>query len=229
MPNPTISPKAFAIILLASIGKDVSGFIVQIPEQLLMEASQRAVNFGIQYGAIAIGECVAGSKFVDVASPAKLFVQGFESLATASSPEEAATKGTIAAAVLVLSAKSSQDPNASLAFGGFLIILAQNVLMPGSQIIFSNGLFPIYVIYNILIRVVTEIKVEKKRRELKLPFKFNIFKKEKRENFVFKYPRFKKRKFKFLSRDISLPVVYQKELIIKAPVMVRSVNSSNKK
>lgn len=51
--------------------------------------------------------------------------------------------------------------------------------------------------------------------------KFNIFRKEKKRDFVFKYLRFKKRKLKILSREISLPVVYQKELIIKHPVMVK--------
>ena len=189
MPNNLIiTPKALVIILLASAGKEVGGFMVQLPEQLLMEIQSRAVNFGIQYGAIAIGQAVVGSKFVDPAAPARLFVQGVESL-----------------------------NNASLTFGGFLIVLAQNVLLPGSHVIFSKGLVKIYVIKNILIRVVTEIGVEIKRRNLGLPrakFKFNIFRKEEKKNFVFKYLRFKKRKIKILSRDISLPVPYQKELII---------------
>ena len=90
-------------------------------------------------------------------------------------------------------------------------------MLPGSQVIFSKGLIKLYVIKNILIRVVTEIGVEIKRRKLGLPrakFKFNIFRKEEKKDFVFKYLRFKKRKIKILSRDISLPVPYQKELII---------------
>ena len=73
------------------------------------------------------------------------------------------------------------------------------------------------MIKNILILVVTEIGVEIKRRKLGLPpakFKFNIFRKEEKKDFIFKYLRFKKRKIKILSRDISLPVPYQKELII---------------
>ena len=75
MPNNLIlTPKALAIILLASAGKDVGGFIIQLPEQLLIEAQRRAINFGIQYGAIAIGEFTVGSKFVDPVAPAKLFV-----------------------------------------------------------------------------------------------------------------------------------------------------------
>ena len=125
MPNNLIiTPKALAIILLASAGKEVGSFMIQLPEQLLIEAQSRAMNFGIQYGAIAIGQAVAGSKFVDPTAPAKLFGQGLESLITASSPEEAASRGTIAAGVLILSSLSSEDPNASLTFGGFLLVLA---------------------------------------------------------------------------------------------------------
>ncbi len=81
MPNNLIIiPKALAIILLASAGKEVGGFMLQLPEQLLMEIQSRAVNFGIQYGAIAIGQAVVGSKFVDPTAPARLFLQGVESL-----------------------------------------------------------------------------------------------------------------------------------------------------
>lgn len=228
MPNTIITPKAFAIILLASAGKEAASFMIQLPEQLLIEAQSRAVNFAIQYGAMAIGQCVVGSKFVDPTGPGQLFVQGVESLTTASSPEEAASKGTIAAAALILSSLSSKDPNASLTFGGFLIVFVQNVLLPGSQVvIFSKGLLTIYIINKILIRVITEIRIERKRIKLKLPrarFKFNIFRKEENKDFVFKYPRFKKRKLKILSREISLPVVYQKELIIKHPVIVEKIS-----
>ena len=130
---------------------------------------------------MAIGQAAVGSKVVDPTAPAKLFLQGVESLTSASSAEEAATRGTVAAAVLILSSLSSEDPNTSLSFGGFLLILAQNVLFPGSQIIFSKGLLKFYVIKNILIRVITEIQIERKRRKLKLPrarFKFKIFRKQ---------------------------------------------------
>ena len=124
MPNDIIiTPKAFAIIALATVGNEVAGFLMQIPEQLLIEAKSRAVNFAFQYGAIAIGQVASGSKFVDPTAPAKLFVKGFESLTAAATPEEAASRGTIAAAILVLSSLSSKDPNASLTFGGFLIVL----------------------------------------------------------------------------------------------------------
>ena len=225
MPN-LITPKALAIIFLAFTGKEVAGFITQLPEQLLIEAQSRAVNFGIQYGAIAIGQCVVGSKYVNPIAPVELFVQGIEALNSASSPEEAATRGSIAAAVLILSSLASEDPNASLTFGGFLIVLAQNVLLPGSQLIFSKAFLKIYVIKNLLIRVITEIRIERKRRKMGLPrprLKSNIFKNQEKKHFVFKYIRFKKRKIKILSRYISLPVPYQRELIIKQPEMVKLI------
>ena len=121
MPNNIIiTPKALAVILLASFGQEVGSFVVQIPEQLLIEAQSRMMNFGIQYGTIAIGQAVIGSKFADPAAPAKLFVQGFESLASASTPEEAASRGTLAATVLILSSVSSGNPNVSLTFGAVL-------------------------------------------------------------------------------------------------------------
>lgn len=77
MPNNLIiTPKALAIILIASAGKEVGSFMIQLPEQLLIEAQSRAVNFGIQCGAMAIAQAVVESKFVDPTAPAKLFVQG---------------------------------------------------------------------------------------------------------------------------------------------------------
>ena len=86
MLNIIITPKAFAIILLASAGREVSSFIIQPSKQLLIEAQSRAVNFAIQYGAMAIGQSVVGCKSVDPTGPGKLFVQGLESLTIASSP-----------------------------------------------------------------------------------------------------------------------------------------------
>ena len=48
MPNNIIiTPKALAIMLLASAGKEVGGFMGQLPEQLLMKIQSRAINFGI--------------------------------------------------------------------------------------------------------------------------------------------------------------------------------------
>jgi len=94
-----IIPRAFLFILLVAANKKVGGFLVHIPQQLLLEAQSRAIDFGIQYGAMAIGQGIAGSKFIDPAAPTKLFGQGIESLSTTSSPQEAASRGTIAAAV----------------------------------------------------------------------------------------------------------------------------------
>jgi hypothetical protein len=209
---PTINPKTFAIILLATFGQEVGSFMVQLPKQLLIKAQSRAVNFGIQYGAMAIGQSVVGSKFIDPTSPAKLFAQGVESLTSTSTLEEATSRGTVALGVLIMSSLSSEDPNTSLTFAGFLLVLVQNVLQPGSQVIFfSQGLLKISILKTILIRVITEIQIERERRRLKLPrpkFKFNIFKKQEKRDLVFKYLRFKKRKLKILSREISLPVLY---------------------
>ena len=120
--------------------------------------------------------------------------------------EEAASRGTIAAVVLIISSLSSENPNASLMFGGFFLVLAQNILLPGSQIIFSNGLLKIFFIQNTLIRVITEIRIERRRRKLGLP-----------------RAKFKKRKIRILSRDISLPVLYQKEVNIKQLVMIKLI------
>ena len=55
MPNHIIDPKTLAIILLASTGlRDVSSFVIQIPEQLLAELKTRGVNMLFQYGAVAV-------------------------------------------------------------------------------------------------------------------------------------------------------------------------------
>ena len=96
MPNLIITPKALAIIVLASAGQEVASFLTPLPEQLLVEAQSRAMNFAIQYGALAIGQSVAGSKFVDPVGPTRLFVEGLKELANASTPEEAASRGTVA-------------------------------------------------------------------------------------------------------------------------------------
>ena len=82
---------------------------------------------------------MVGSTFVDTFALKQLFLEGLESLATASSPAEAASKGTVTAAELILLGAASADPNASLTFSGFLLLLAQNVLLPVSQVIFSKG------------------------------------------------------------------------------------------
>lgn len=75
MPNSLIiTSKAFNIILMAPAGKEVGSFMIQLPEQLFIEAQSRAINFGIHYGARVIGQAVVRSKFIDPTAPAKLFV-----------------------------------------------------------------------------------------------------------------------------------------------------------
>lgn len=191
MPNNLIvNPKALAIILLANAGQEVCGFIVQLPEQLLIEASSRVSNFAIQYGMIAIGQTVVGSKFIDPVAPVQLFAQGIKSLSEARTPEEAISRGTIGAAILICSGVASKDQDASLTFAGFLVVVCQNVLFPGAQTVLSVNLLRISVIKNILVRIVTEIEVEQKRKKLGLPraklkLRFNLFRKEKRKKIYF--------------------------------------------
>ena len=179
-----IPPKTLAVIFLAALGQDVAGFVIQMNEQLLIEVQSRALNFAIQYETIAVALSVVGAKFVDPTGPAKLFAEGWESLSTASNPEEAISGGTIAVTALFMAGASSKDANASASFAGFLMVFAQNLLLPGCQaIFFSKGLVRMYVFNKILFRIITEIRVERKRRELGLPraklkFHLNIFKKE---------------------------------------------------
>lgn len=144
---------------------------------------------------MAAGQAVAGSHMTDLHTPAKLFQEGFQSMAIGSTSEETAAKGSVAAAVLLLSRISSSNPNTSLAYGGFLLILLQNVLLPESQVIFSKAILNIFIFKNIFIRIIIQIRIEKKRRDLglsRLKLTFNIFKKQKRKDFVFKYLRIKK-------------------------------------
>ena len=77
MPNNIIiTPKALTIIILASFDNEVGSFMIQLPEQLLLEAQNRTVNFVIQYGSIAIGQAAVGSKAIDFTASAKLFFTG---------------------------------------------------------------------------------------------------------------------------------------------------------
>ena len=200
-----------------------------------MEAQKRASNLVIQYSAFAIGQAAVGSHFVDPFAPKEFFLKSVEELTTTSSPEEAFAKGTVAAATIILSAAASADPNASLTFGGFLIVLVQNVLFPGALAIFVPNLGIVYLLKKFIIRLVAEIRVERKRKKLNLP-KTSIlkilkdilknFRNKEQKAFIFKYYRFKKRKFKVKSRQISLPVIYKKELIIEPrPTHVQPTNT----
>lgn len=45
MPNNIIiTPKTFAVIVLASLGREVGCFVVQLPEQLLLQAQEKAMS-----------------------------------------------------------------------------------------------------------------------------------------------------------------------------------------
>jgi len=180
MPH-VIASKELAIIFLASIGHEVSSLLLPIPPQLSVELQTRLTNFGIQYATIAAAQVVSEAKFINPLGPSELLYKGMVALATASTVEEAASRGIIAAAVLVMSGLATNDPNTSLTFGGFLIVLVQNVLSPGFHAFRPPVLIQIYIAKNILIRIITEIRVERKRKELKLPrakfkFKFSLFK-----------------------------------------------------
>lgn len=201
-----ITPRTYAVIFLASLGHEVSGFLTPLPAQLLAQAQERAFNFCFQYGALAASQATLGSPF-DPMSPAKLFKESAISIMTASTPEEAASRGTVALGVLILSGVSTETPNASLAYGAFLAIILPDLF--GPHTILPVIILKIFYVKKILIRLIAEIRIERKRKKLGLPrakLKFNLFRNKERKDFVFKYIRFKKRKIKILSRNISLPV-----------------------
>lgn len=64
-----------------------------------------------------------GAGFVDPKSPADLFMKGVNSLSEANTPEEACSRGIIAVSVLLLWSVSSKDPNTSMTYAGFLLVL----------------------------------------------------------------------------------------------------------
>lgn len=147
-------------------------------------------------------------------------------MSTASSPEEAIQTGSVAIEALILSNAAASDSNASLVYGGFLLVLLQNVIILGSQIYVSKTLLPVLLINKLMMRIVTEIRCEVKRKKLKLPrpkLKDYFFKNRKNKDFCFKYYRMRRKKFKFLSKNVSLPVLYSKKLIIKRPKMVEPI------
>lgn len=76
MPN-IITPQQLAIIFLASAVKDTARFIIQIPEALLAEAKDRAINLAVQYGTIAARQTAVGAA-LDLNSPQQLFLNGWE-------------------------------------------------------------------------------------------------------------------------------------------------------
>ena len=42
--NIIVTPKALALVVLVSTGREVASFMIQLPEQLLIEAQSRAVE-----------------------------------------------------------------------------------------------------------------------------------------------------------------------------------------
>lgn len=128
-----IPPRIYGIVLLSVLGHSVTGFLTPIPEQLLVqlkeESMRRAFNLCFQYGALAACQATVSSPF-DPVGPAKLLKDSAISIMTASTPEEAASKGTVALGVLILSGASTETPNASLAYGAFLAIILPDLLGP---------------------------------------------------------------------------------------------------
>ena len=155
-----IHPKALLIIFGASVTKEVVGFAVQIPEALLEVAKQRALNYGIQYGTVAISLSRA-RVLVELDGPAKLLQQGFATMAAASSPEEAAGQGALAASALILAGVSGADAETSMAYGAFLALLCKNILL--SQGVLAPSLVTsytiIYIMKNVIWRLVLEIQI----------------------------------------------------------------------
>jgi hypothetical protein len=150
--------------LFAITTNEVGGFLVQLPEQLLLDVESRLINFGIQYVGLAITQSVVGSRFPDSLSSAKVFVEGVDTLSTALTPEKAISRGSAALGILILSGFSAEDSSVSLTFAGFLAVLIERVLSPGSHLVFSRNLFKFYLVKNITVRLITEIGVERKRR-----------------------------------------------------------------
>lgn len=220
MPNNfNVNPRAYAIVAVVSIGTDVAGMVVKIPEQLLAELQLRAANFGVQYATIAIGQTIA-QKVVNVEAPVLLFQKGMDSLATATDPLDASAKGCVAIGALMFSGIASKDAQSSAAWAAFILAVTENVLFPGSQLVIPPYTVKIYSITKIIIRLVAEIRVERKRRKLGLPRKLFNFNTKNRKDLNFRVWRFKKKKIKFLRRNLNIPILYQKEIsLIKSPMV----------
>ena len=97
MPNP-ITPRSFGIIMLASMGKDVAGFALLIPEALLIVAKEHAKNYGLQFISLTVGSTIAGGS-VDPIEGIELINRGAISLMTASTVEEATARGSMVESV----------------------------------------------------------------------------------------------------------------------------------
>jgi hypothetical protein len=121
----------------------------------------------------------------------------------------------VIAFVLASAAACTSENNAAIAFGALLAALCQNVFFGQSvSNIFS---IKVYLIKKILMKIIVEIKIERKRRKLKLPYK-NIFtlRTKRNKKLSFTYPRIKQRKLKIFSRNLTVPVFYNKKIKIKS-------------
>lgn len=110
-----------------------------------------------------------------------------------------------------------------MAFGALLAALCQNVFFGQSvSNIFS---IKVYLIKKILMKIIVEVRIEKKRRELKFPYK-SIFrlKRKKNKKLSFSYPRIKRRTVKICSKNLTFPVFYNKKIKIKSEPMVQFIN-----
>jgi hypothetical protein len=222
MPNGhLVTPKVVGIILLANLGPEVGSFAFQLSQHMIAEIQTRGSNLALQYGLIA-ASAITNDGRADLTLPLTYFKETMKVMSEAVSPQEAATQGVIALGVLTLSGCSSGDNTASLAYGALVVALCQNVFFPGSQSILSIFSVKVYIVKKVLVWLVTEIRIEKRRRQLKLPY-VNIFKdvnifrakKKKSEDFIFLAPRIKKRKIRIFSKNLVIPVLYQKKLRIK--------------
>jgi hypothetical protein len=225
---PVVNPRVVILVGAVTITRDVASLVapmmVQLPEALLAEAKLRAINVAVQYGTMAAAQSGIG-RSLDPLGPLPYFNQSYNWLLSASSPEEAASRGIITLGVFSLSFASSADTNTSGAFGAFLIIFLQNVLFPGSgmQVISDNMLVP-FILNKIICRAIIEIQVELKRKKLKLRRKFpsikniqwkKLFKKSKNQDkFYTSVLRIRKRKLKLFSRQFSIYLPYEKRVLL---------------
>lgn len=232
---PPLNPRVVVLVGTVTIARDVISLVppmvVQLPEALLAEAKLRAINFAVQYGTMAAAQSGIG-RSLDPFGPVPYFNKSYDWLLSASSPEEAASRGIITLGVFSLSAASSADTNTSGAFGAFLIIFLQNVLFPGPglQAISDNIILPV-ILNKIIARAIIEIQVELERKRLNLPRRLpsvkniqwkKLFQKSKGQDKFYTYVlRIRKRKLKIFSRHFSIYLPYQKRILLwkKSPMV----------
>lgn len=84
------------------------------------------------------------------------------------------------------------------------------VAASGSQaiVVSSSVLFKIIGIFNLLVKIITELRVEILRRKLKLKFQRSKIFRDRKKEFVFTYLGFKKKEFRVRSRTFLLRYDY---------------------